>query len=578
MALITPRRRFLITAPLALLLPAGLLTYLGLETVNLVDKRYEERAAEIVDRISISIRNRAREKLRNEALAPFRAAVVERAAELLPEENSEHFEIRFCTEATPYVHMIFICMANGEILFFEQEAAATDEERCWTQSRQERLAFETRLSSAVELESAYIQNQMGYSLTLEGFRAMPYPDAFIYQQEKRELALFAMLNDPNIDFGFEFEAQQPEWIRAVGFTIDFNYLGAKFFQEIIDHMWQYQDDLPYPVLIYDRGANQLVAQPSALSDAYTGESQRYPPRQFDRDFFPWFSVHFSDQTGIDLLQTANNEKIVYYCLIAAANICMIAAVIGALRDISRELILSDMRSNFVARVSHELRTPLGLIRLFAETLEMGRVAQDEKRKEYLHAITKESERLTNLINNILNFSQIEANKKLYTLRPVPLEDVIIEATDSMEYHLQRHNMTLRLDLESDLPIISCDRESIGQALYNLLSNAVKYSPEGSTITMSARTDDGWAEISIIDEGIGIAPEHHEKIFQEFFRVDNPQVRETGGSGLGLAVVKHIAQGHHGRISVSSEPGKGSTFTLRLPMKQQEYPERLSAAS
>lgn len=574
MALITPRRRFLITAPLALLLPAGLLTYLGLETVNLVDKRYEERAAEIVDRIGISVRNRAREKLRTEVLAPFRAAIVDRAADLLPEEAGFGMDIHFCAEATPFVHMIFICGVDGEIRFFEPDSNQPDERLCWSQSERERDAFKTRLRSAVELEAVYIQNQMGYSQTLGGFRPLPYPDAFIYQQEKRELALFAMVDDALI----EPETLSPEWIRAIGFTVNFDYLSTVFFQEIIDQMWQFQEDLPYPVAVYDRGANRRAAHPSALGDAYAGESRRYPPRQFDRDFFPWFSVHFSDQTGIDLLQTANNEKVVYYCLIAAANICMIAAVIGALRNISRELILADMRSNFVARVSHELRTPLGLIRLFAETLEMGRVNQDEKRKEYLHAITKESERLSNLINNILNFSQIEANKKLYTLRPVPLEDVIADATDSMEYHLKRHNMKLQLDLARELPIVSCDKESIGQALYNLLSNAVKYSPEGSTITVSARTENGWAEISIADEGIGVALEHQDKIFQEFFRVDNPLVRETGGSGLGLAVVKHIAQGHQGKVSVSSELGNGSVFTLRLPLKQQAYPERLSAAS
>jgi signal transduction histidine kinase len=333
-------------------------------------------------------------------------------------------------------------------------------------------------------------------------------------------------------------------------------------------MWQYQEMLPYPITIFDRSTALTVAMPESFTEETFQPSAKYRPRPFDGDIFPWYVVYFSQQTGLDFERNATNEKIVYYFLIAAANICMIAAVIGALRDIARELHLSDMRTNFVARVSHELRTPLGLIHLFAETLEMGRVANEEKRQEYLHAITKESERLSHLINNILNFSQIEADRKLYSMSPQLVDEIVAEAAETLQYHLQRHEMQMDLQIEEDLPPVSCDRDAIGQVLYNLISNAVKYSSEGSTITLRAFQDAGWVTIQVADEGIGISNEYREKIFQQFFRLEkDPMVQKTGGSGLGLTVVKHIVQAHHGQISVDSQPGQGSTFTVKLPVMQ-----------
>jgi len=148
---------------------------------------------------------------------------------------------------------------------------------------------------------------------------------------------------------------------------------------------------------------------------------------------------------------------------------------GALRNIAKELEISDMRSDFVARISHELRTPLGLIRLYAETLEMDRTKDEDKRKEYLRSITKESERLTHLINNILNFSLIEAEKKQYSMVETQIDDVVYDTIETIQYHLERYGFNLDVNIEENLPSLYCDPESIQQAIYNLLTNAMKYS-------------------------------------------------------------------------------------------------------
>ena len=263
------------------------------------------------------------------------------------------------------------------------------------------------------------------------------------------------------------------------------------------------------------------------------------------------------------MEFAAFEKLVYYSLIAAANLIMIFGVLGALRNINQQLALADLRSDFVARVSHELRTPLGLIRLYSETLEMGRTTDPEKQKEYLQAITKESERLTHLINNILNFSQIEARKKHYQLINTPLGDVIEQSVESIRYHMERNGFVLNTEIAPNLPVVLCDRDAMELALYNLLSNAMKYSSENKSVLVRAYRDGREVILEVEDHGIGIPKDQQKRIFQEFYRVDDPMVRKTGGSGLGLAVARHIVEGHKGRIEVHSQPGIGSTFSIHL---------------
>jgi signal transduction histidine kinase len=242
------------------------------------------------------------------------------------------------------------------------------------------------------------------------------------------------------------------------------------------------------------------------------------------------------------------------------------------RDVRREVRLAEMRSSFVSAVSHELKTPLTAIRMFAETLRMNRPADAGTRDEYLDTIVNESERLTRLLNNVLDFSQIEQGTKRYRREPHSLADVVRFATRAMKYSLEQQQFVLRIEIEEDMPPARVDRDAIEQAILNLLANAMKYSGESRSIELRLRSADGAAVIEVGDHGIGIDPAEHARIFERFYRVPGPETDRIPGTGLGLTLVQHIAQAHDGRVTVRSAPGEGSTFSLVLPVDRDRSAE------
>ena len=234
-------------------------------------------------------------------------------------------------------------------------------------------------------------------------------------------------------------------------------------------------------------------------------------------------------------------------------------------NVRRELHLARLKSDFVANVSHELKTPLALIRLFAETLELGRVPSEEKAHQYYRVINKESHRLTQLINNILDFSRIEAGRKEYRFAPTDVARVVRDVIESYRFQIEQQGFELKVDVAEDLPQVPADEEALGQAVINLVNNAIKYSREAKTIHIQVRRDGPRIVVSVTDRGIGIPRGEHKKIFDKFYRGEDSLVHETKGSGLGLALVRHIMEAHGGSVEVESAPGKGSTFTLILPV-------------
>ncbi|MDZ7374174.1 MAG: ATP-binding protein [candidate division KSB1 bacterium] len=240
-----------------------------------------------------------------------------------------------------------------------------------------------------------------------------------------------------------------------------------------------------------------------------------------------------------------------------------------LRNVWQEKRLAQMKTDFVANVSHELRTPLSLIRMYAEMLEMGRIRGEEKRQHYYRTIVSESARLTQLINNILDFARLEAGRKQYHFQPVCLNDVVRETVEMFRHHLERQGFQLDLRMAEVLPLIQGDPSALVQALVNLLDNACKFSTSERWVGIVTGVSDGHAFVSVADRGIGIPPAEKERIFEKFYRVGSSLVPETKGSGLGLAIVKHIVEDHRGRIEVQSTPGKGSTFTILFPLIREE---------
>ncbi len=200
-----------------------------------------------------------------------------------------------------------------------------------------------------------------------------------------------------------------------------------------------------------------------------------------------------------------------------------------------------LKSDFVSNVSHELRTPLALIRLYAETLELGRITTKEKKQEYYRIVRKESERLTGLINNILDFSRIEAGAKEYEFRETDIADLVRNTLDSYRYQIEQQGFTLKEEIDETLPAVYVDREAIARALLNLVNNALKYSPEEKFLGVKLYRENGAVKLEVEDRGIGITRREQTKIFEKFYRTGDPLVHNTKGSGLGLSLVRHITK-------------------------------------
>lgn len=225
--------------------------------------------------------------------------------------------------------------------------------------------------------------------------------------------------------------------------------------------------------------------------------------------------------------------------------------------------LERVRIDFVANVSHELRTPLTAIKGFVETLRHGALEDPEAARRFLDIIQRHTDRIIALVDDLLTLSQAEGPGPQLSMGGLDLADLIEEVAQGLQPRAAEKRLALTLDLQRPAPLAG-DRDRLAQVLSNLLDNAVKYTPEGGTVTVTlAREGEAWT-IRVADTGIGIPPAHQARIFERFYRVDKARSRDMGGTGLGLAIARHIAQAHGGGISVSSSPGKGSAFTLRLP--------------
>jgi signal transduction histidine kinase len=238
------------------------------------------------------------------------------------------------------------------------------------------------------------------------------------------------------------------------------------------------------------------------------------------------------------------------------------------RDFSRELAIAEMRSHFAASVSHELKTPLTAIRMFAEALTMGVQKEPDAQMEYLQTIISESERLSRLLNNVLDFSKIEQGTRTYRFERISLEDVIQAAAKAMTFPLEQKGFNIKIEVEKGIPQVRADKDALEQAILNLLHNALKYSGDSREIVLKLRRRNETACIDVLDHGIGISEENRDKIFGKFFRVSGPEDQKIPGTGLGLTIVSHIVEAHGGRVEVSSRPGEGSTFSILIPLEAE----------
>jgi two-component system phosphate regulon sensor histidine kinase PhoR len=250
-------------------------------------------------------------------------------------------------------------------------------------------------------------------------------------------------------------------------------------------------------------------------------------------------------------------------------ICRLPAMQGGVTilayDVTEATQYQELRKEFVANVSHELRTPLTVIKGFIETLLDGAVDEPVRAKQYLETVGRHTEQLTNLVNDLLDLSRLDAATPLTKREPVDVNAAARKVADLMLPAAQKKRQTLHLDLNEPLPPIMGDADYLHRALFNLIDNAVKYTREGGEITLATAASDGLVTVEVTDNGIGIPLEDQPRIFERFYRVDRSRSREMGGTGLGLSIVKHVVQSHGGTIDVDSVLGEGSRFTMRLPI-------------
>lgn len=252
-----------------------------------------------------------------------------------------------------------------------------------------------------------------------------------------------------------------------------------------------------------------------------------------------------------------------YAVIGISILFSVVVFIAFFSIYQKEKQLSSLKTDFVANVSHELKTPLSLIRMNAESLQLGRVKSEEKVKHYLSVIISESERLSHLIQNILNFSKLESGKKTYQFTAVDLNAMINQVMEQYAILFHQKGFEVKLELAETNPNIYADTNDLTEILLNLLDNAVKYSKEKKLIEIKTAESDSLVTLSLKDSGIGISKNDLNQIMQPFYRVENSLTQQTKGTGLGLSLVKQLMEACEGKISFKSEMNKGTIVQLEF---------------
>lgn len=261
--------------------------------------------------------------------------------------------------------------------------------------------------------------------------------------------------------------------------------------------------------------------------------------------------------------------------IGVMGMVIVLATAFGVRYTVRQLELAQLKASFVSNVSHELKTPIALIRLAVETLEMRRVRSPEETDQFLRSIGRETLRLQQLVDNILDFARLEAGRRIFRFETLDLREVVREAVDGFRPRLEHLGFRVEVELPDDLPAVQGDAVALSHCVLNLLDNALKYSKARREVKVSAAARlNGTVAVSVTDHGIGISPADQRRIFEKFVRVETGLVHDVKGTGLGLSLVDQVVRAHGGHVEVASSPGEGSTFTLVLPAQGGAVSPRL----
>lgn len=330
-----------------------------------------------------------------------------------------------------------------------------------------------------------------------------------------------------------------------------------------DDVFDYYRDLfsgEIGVWLVDTGGRAVVPEPQPHGPLVARSSLKTLGR-------PWqVQLYLVEQGSVNDSVREQFRTYAWTAGIVAVAICIIAA--GAGFAVNRQLRLNELKSTSVATVAHELRTPLASMRMLVDTLREGRYNSEQQVAEYLDLIASENLRLSRLTDNFLTLSRLERNEHAIHLAPTPAREVIERAANSMRAKLETPGCHFTFDVPDELPAITADRDALALVIANLLDNAVKYTGEEKKITLHARDASGRVFIAVTDNGIGLSRAERKNIFRQFYQVDQKLSRSRGGCGLGLALVQHIVEAHGGRVDIESQLGRGSTFTISIPIAAQ----------
>jgi signal transduction histidine kinase len=373
---------------------------------------------------------------------------------------------------------------------------------------------------------------------------------------------------------------------VVAFAVDMEKLRTQHVPALLrDRLATIQQPTGFPALdieVLDEDGRPVFASTAHRPEKPVDE-RHFPIIFFDKELLEFAAPYeqhreiWHVRTGYgslgipEVVGASTRPQMVLMIVMAIAMALGVFLVAGAA---AREVRLAELKSNFVASVSHDLKTPLALIQMFSETLELGRVRSSDRAQEYYRIINGESKKLTRLIENILDFSRMEAGLRPYRMQPTDVGALVTRALEEMDAQVTQSEFSVDTHIEPSLPRVLADEDAAEQAIENLLANAIKYSGDSKTISVDVRRSRTHVTVSVTDQGIGIPRREQGRIFRKFYRVQRDLGGGQQGCGLGLAIVDHTMRGHGGFVGVASEPGHGSTFTLHFPIPAEAPAEVL----
>ena len=566
------RKRFLLLSILGVLLPTGVLAVLSLrlhrEVFDFQNRILNEYALFSVDYAVSEVQNLIRSRER-EVHTYFRMVG-------LLQEFDPTIELGRIQEDYPLIAHAYLMLPDGEILFADatpesygvaSKSANVGQDPMWIESLL-RLDRPTAAGILLQKLDKDTRKRLMDSHETGFFRGQHY-------------------GEPYHLTAFGFTDQSGEHAGVAGFFLNLQYVREKFLANVLEEAIETAEGRfspnfgRYITFLVSDHYGELVYLHKRPGATRSPETWEFISEAELWDVLPGWHVKlvYTDPKGATHRREvwlANSLTLIVMAIMA------LGGVLLSMRFGLRQMELSNMKSHFVSNITHELKTPLAAIRLYIETLLEKRVKDEQQERKFLGIINKESVRLTHLINNILDFSRIEMGRKRYALQATSVESVAREVVEDYAYQLRDKGFEVTLDVEEALPKVQADADALAQALLNLIDNAVKYSVEGkeklvqvsvkgvrsgSGASTAAASKVKKVQIAVRDHGVGIPASEHKRIFAEFYRVEKGLEHDVKGSGLGLAVVKHIVESHGGTIEVKSHRGDGTTFLIHLPVQE-----------